>query len=301
MTDQKNKTNNFYIFKKIISHYYIFLPILIVFVSISVFIESYNAKIDKKKYSTSIEITPILIKEYFNNLYPELGVDINNFNLDYSYVVSQINENKNLSDSIFTELTVNQNIFLEYFRSEVLLFNKKYINDQLIRLENTSDKPSLNIKIKDSDKATSLHDTSIELVFTSKSYQNNINHIIIFLDEIIPVTIFKIYKRHVDILTRLNNGTQKVAAYYIFHDKIKYENLKKIIDKNYEILSNYQNYDIIINKFYNIDFFSQYIIKEKANDLSTLNLSQYIIFSIILSIIFYVFSIYIFYTLKEFT
>ena len=68
--------------------------------------------------------------------------------------MSQINEVKNLSESVFTELTVNQNIFLEYFRSEVLLFNKKYINDQLIKLENTSDKPSLNIIIKDSDNNT---------------------------------------------------------------------------------------------------------------------------------------------------
>ena len=204
--------------------------------------------------------------------------------------MSQINEVKNLSESVFTELTVNQNIFLEYFRSEVLLFNKKYINDQLIKLENTSDKPSLNIIIKDSDNITSLHDTSIDLVFTSKSYQNNINHIKIFLDETIPVTIFGIYKRHVDILKHLNNKTQKVAAYYEFDDKIKYENLKKIIDKNYEILSNYQNYDSVKNKLYNVDFFSQYIIKEKLNDLSnSLNIYQYIIFSIILSIIFYVF------------
>ena len=67
MIDQTNKINIFYLIKKIISHYYIFLSILIVFVSISVFIENYNSKIDKRKYSTSIEINPILIKEYFNN------------------------------------------------------------------------------------------------------------------------------------------------------------------------------------------------------------------------------------------
>ena len=56
MIDQTNKINIFYLIKKIISHYYIFLSILIVFVSISVFIENYNSKIDKRKYSTSIEI-----------------------------------------------------------------------------------------------------------------------------------------------------------------------------------------------------------------------------------------------------
>ena len=48
MIDQTNKINIFYLIKKIISHYYIFLSILIVLFLSLFFIENYNSKIDKK-------------------------------------------------------------------------------------------------------------------------------------------------------------------------------------------------------------------------------------------------------------
>lgn len=299
MNNNNTKINLRFIIKKLLAHYIIF--ILIVACSITTSLITRNSIINNTKIdiSTSFEIRPTDIKDFFNFQYPELSVHINNFNLDYKYIVSQIFENTDPIDFLSSR-QVNQNIFLEYFKSEVLLFNKKYSNDQLISSDDYSNRPNFKIFINTDEKAKSLHDNSINIVLTSNSHENNKNFINLFLNQTLPKTMFLILKSHLEFLEFFHNQSKQILTYYEFTDQNKLKSLNSIIEKNYLTISSYKEISSIELKKYHYEFFESFIVKEKNNQLvSTLSSLEFIIYSFILSIILYVFGVYIFYALRE--
>lgn len=299
MNNNDTKINLRFIIKKLLAHYIFFLLILACSVTISLITKNVIINNTKVDISTSFEIRPIDIKNFFNSQYPELSVHINNFNLDYNYIVSQIFQNTESIDFLSSR-EVNQNIFLEYFRSEVLLFNKKYTNDQLISSDDNLNKPKFKIFINTDEESKSLHDNSINIILTSYSHENNKNFINLFLDQTLPKTMFLILKSHLDFLEFFHNQSKQILTYYEFSDQNKLKNLNSIIEKNYLTISSYKEISSIKFNKQSYEFFESFIIKEKNEELvSTLSSLEFIIYSFILSIILYVFGVYIFYALRE--
>ena len=135
---------------------------------------------------------------------------------------------------------------------------------------------------------------------TSYSHENNRKFINLFLDQTLPTTMYSILKNHLDFLEFFHNQSKQILTYYEFSDENKLKSLNEIIKRNYLIISSYKEMSSIKFKKYNHEMFESLIINQKDEGLEgTLSTFESVIYSFILSIILYVFGIYIFYALRE--